>query len=386
MLLINSTFLDPAILGTTFCTIVSFVVIYKIRNNLRDEEKLLRYNKDTSGQDGIKKSIEGYETLFEGARETVGTTSKLESIQNRRSEYKNMVDSFYNLVTNFYEWGWGQSFHFAPRLKGESFEHSITRSEYYLAHRAGIKPNDKVLDVGCGIGGPLRNICEFTGANITGVTINEFQVCVGNQYNEDKGLAKKCKIIQGDFQKLDSYLEPESFDSAFSIEAACHSPDRVECFSSVYRCLKKGGVFVGYDWVVLPKYDETNVDHVRLKEGIEVGNSLPTLATQSEIIQALNDSGFEIIDSYDANQSMLSPYEIPWYQSLKGSWNFRGFRMTRLGRMFTHLLVTVLEFMKIAPSGSTRVSSLLNATALDIVDAGKQQIFSPSFFFLAKKR
>lgn len=29
-----------------------------------------------------------------------------------------LVDTFYNLVTDVYEWGWGQSFHFSPLLPG----------------------------------------------------------------------------------------------------------------------------------------------------------------------------------------------------------------------------------------------------------------------------
>ena len=51
------------------------------------------------------------------------------------------------------------------------------RHEYYLAGRLGLKKGSKVLDWGCGIGGPYRNIARFTGADITGITINEYQVC-----------------------------------------------------------------------------------------------------------------------------------------------------------------------------------------------------------------
>ncbi|KAG6482609.1 hypothetical protein ZIOFF_059242 [Zingiber officinale] len=32
------------------------------------------------------------------------------------------VDTFYNLVTDIYEWGWGQSFHFSPSLPGRSHQ------------------------------------------------------------------------------------------------------------------------------------------------------------------------------------------------------------------------------------------------------------------------
>jgi sterol 24-C-methyltransferase len=34
----------------------------------------------------------------------------------------------------------------------------------------------KVLDVGCGVGGPARNIARFSRADVTGVTINDYQV------------------------------------------------------------------------------------------------------------------------------------------------------------------------------------------------------------------
>ncbi|KAL7468905.1 hypothetical protein ACHAXS_009149 [Conticribra weissflogii] len=299
-----------------------------------------------------------------------------------------MVNSFYDLVTDFYEWGWGQSFHFAPRKKGESFEESIIRAEYYLALRTNIQPDSKVLDIGCGVGGPMRNIQQFTGADITGLTINQYQVNVANQYCEQKGISDKCRAIQGDFQHLTETFEAESFDAAYAIEATCHSPDRRVCFKGVNHCLKKGGLFAAYDWVVLPErgYESNNPDHVRIKEGIEVGNGLPTLATTAEIVSALEDSGFEVVDVFDANKGVHSEHEVPWYYTLYGSFTLKGFRMTRLGRMCTHALVSTLEFLRIAPQGSVRVSALLNATALDLVEGGQKEIFTPSLFFVARKK
>ena len=66
-------------------------------------------NKDSIlARDKVKGSIEGYERLFTGARKNVGTVSEENSIKERSKEYKTMVNSFYDLVTDFYEWGWGQ--------------------------------------------------------------------------------------------------------------------------------------------------------------------------------------------------------------------------------------------------------------------------------------
>ena len=64
--------------------------------------------------------------------------------EGRNANYADLVNSYYNLATDFYEWGWGQSFHLANKLAGESFGASIARHEYYLTARLGVKPGDKV--------------------------------------------------------------------------------------------------------------------------------------------------------------------------------------------------------------------------------------------------
>ena len=94
-------------------------------------------------------------------------------LSDRNMSYATLVNAYYELATLFYEWGWGQSFHFAYQLKGETFSTAIARHEYFLAGKLGVKKGDKVIDVGCGIGGPMRNIARFTRADITGVTLNE---------------------------------------------------------------------------------------------------------------------------------------------------------------------------------------------------------------------
>jgi len=346
--------------------------------------KILNNTDHTLSKNEFGESIEDYENMFSGARKSTGAITSEESIEVRKQRYNTMVNHFYNLVTDFYEWGWGQSFHFAPRFHNETFMESIKRAEYYLCSRLGMKEGMKALDVGCGVGGPMRNMAVFSGSCIEGITINQYQVNIGNKYNKSNGLDHLCKLVQGDFQHLpwpDQY-----FDVAYEVEATCHSPNRVDTFSGVNRVLKPGGLFAGYDWVVTKKYDPTNKDHVRIKEGIEVGNGLPTLATPEHIVECLEKSGFEVLDHFDAERGVHNANEIPWYDTLNGKMSLSGFRMTYIGRLCTHSMVWTLELIGIAPKGSTRVSALLNATAIDLVDGGKLEIFTPSYFFLARKK
>ena len=248
----------------------------------------------------------------------------------------------------------------------------------------------------------MRNMAIFSGATIEGITINEYQVRVGNQYNDQQGLKEIAHTTRGDFQNLPGHKDGElwegidyegkdwtgHFDVAYEIEATCHSPNKTRCFSEVARCLKPGGLFAGYEWVMLPDrgYDALDPQHVAIKEGIEIGNGLPTLATPDLVVKALEDAGFEVMEHYDANRNVHSPTEIPWYDTLNGKMTVSGFRMTKLGRNCTHAMVTCLEFLRIAPKGTTHVSAMLNATAIDLVEGGKKEIFTPSYFFIARKK
>ena len=313
-----------------------------------------------------------------------GDGSHQAMIAQRQKNYMNMVNHFYDVVTDFYEYGWGDCFHFGFRFAGEGFQESLRRTEYYLALRLGMNHSTHVVDIGCGVGGPMRNMARFTGSKITGVNNNAYQIKIGTKHNARWGLSQQCDFLQSDFMKIP--VADNSFDHGYAIEATCHAPDKVACYSEAFRIIKPGGYFAAYDWCVTEKFDASNKQHVATREGIEVGNGLPVLATTQECVAALQKAGFEVVDYFNAQRDAhKSKMDVPWYQSLAGEYTLTGFRMTPLGRMVTHTLVSTLEFMRIAPRGSVKVSKLLNDTAIDLVNGGKMEIFTPSFFFLARK-
>ena len=212
---------------------------------------------------------------------------------------------------------------------------------------------------------------------------NDYQIKLAAERTARLGLSSQLRFKQGDFMKLD--LPDASFDAVYAIEATCHAPDKVGVFSEAMRILKPGGRFAVYEWVVTPKYDASNPRHVSIKEGIEIGNSLPTLATGEQVVRAMRQAGFKVLEARDVHANAHSPQEVAWYAPLSGEWSMRGFASSKIGGKVTHAMVSVLEALRIAPKGTVKTSGILTDTQQALIDSGKLGIFTPGYLVVAEK-
>lgn len=307
-------------------------------------------------------------------------------VESRESDYANLVNTYYDLATEFYEWGWGTSFHFANQLKGENFHSSILRHEHFIAGRLNVKKGDKILDCGCGIGGPARNIARFTGAEVTAISINQFQVDRGNALCKKQGMADQVKLVQGDFMKLP--FPDNSFDAVYAIEATCHAPERNGVYSEIYRVLKPGGSFATYEWCLTDKYDKNNAIHRKIKKDIEVGDGLPDMVHTSVCTKALRTVGFEIVEARDC--ALDDTYGgKPWYYPLTPSWNpFHqpGFQFCPPMRKALPAVLGLLEKIGVVPSGTGQTQVMLQAGGEGCEQGGQTGVFTPMWLMVGQKK
>ena len=120
---------------------------------------------------------------------------------------------YYDGATELYEYAWSQSFHFSRFYKGEAFLAALARHEHYLASKMVLRPGMRVLDVGCGVGGPAREIARFTDTRIVGLNNNDFQIGRARKYAKKAGLENQVTFVKGDFMKLSEQFEENSFDA-----------------------------------------------------------------------------------------------------------------------------------------------------------------------------
>ena len=316
----------------------------------------------------VKTVVDGYTAIYDA------------SLEHRRERYQSFVNHYYDLATDFYEFGWGQSFHFAPRHRDESFKASLLRHQRFLADRLSLKPGMQVLDVGCGVGGPMGNLARHSGASFVGLNNNAYQIERAKVHTRD--VRSLCCFIHGDYMQIPE--DDDRFDAAFAIESMPHAPDKTAAFREIFRVLRPGACFAGYDWCLTENFDPRNAKHLHIKKDIMTGNGLPDIAVTSEVCTALRVAGFELLEARDLAPE--SDQETPWYRALQGrDFSLTSIPRTPVGRALTNLVLRAGERLRLVPEGTRAVSTFLNAGADALVEGGESGAFTPMFFFLARK-
>ena len=125
------------------------------------------------------------------------------------------------------------------RRPGETSVRPETSSRY-LAERAGVVPGDRVLDAGCGVGGPALAIAAgVPDVVIDGVTVSEVQAGMARRLVDEAGLAGRVRVSVADFHRLP--FPDASFDVALYLEVTGYSPDREALYRESARVLRPGG-------------------------------------------------------------------------------------------------------------------------------------------------
>ncbi len=87
----------------------------------------------------------GHEQVDQSADDYLQYFDKNKVDSKKKEKSVEMTSHYYDIATDFYEYGWGDCFHFAPLRTGESREHALAKHEYKLALKLGLTSNDKVL-------------------------------------------------------------------------------------------------------------------------------------------------------------------------------------------------------------------------------------------------
>lgn len=115
----------------------------------------------------------------------------------------------------------------------------------HLLKHLDISAGNRVLDLGCGLGGPARYVAKVSTARVTGLDLTEDFVAAGNALTGQALMVDLVDLQQGSI--LEMPFDDDQFDVAYMIHVGMNIADKAALACEAARVLKPGGLFGIYD-------------------------------------------------------------------------------------------------------------------------------------------
>jgi SAM-dependent methyltransferase len=183
-------------------------------------------------------------------------------------------------------WGPGVT----DRSEAVHYAHALTLAQ--------LGPGDqRVLDLGCGVGTAALYLARRRPVDVVGVSISPEQVRLAHRFAERaESLRGQVRFAVADFTALPSDLR--GFDLAFAIEAFVHADPAAAFFDQAARALKPGGALVIVDDVRAGEHHAPALDDFR------AGWHAPSVLSVPQVEALAADVGLTLVASHD-----LSPMQ-----------------------------------------------------------------------------
>ncbi|NQY08053.1 MAG: methyltransferase domain-containing protein [Flavobacteriales bacterium] len=171
----------------------------------------------------------------------------------------------------------------------------------------------KILDLGCGLGGPACFLAESHGARVTGIDIESNLIRLSKERAAYKGVEDKANFILVEPGNLN--FPNEEFDYVMSIGGLTQIEDKGQTYKEILRVLKNGGCFTSYEWLKSPA--EISQDMLYFFEVEGLTYSLQSIEEQRK---ALGEMGFEQIEQTNAS-TWYKKKAREEYENIQGALN-----------------------------------------------------------------
>jgi SAM-dependent methyltransferase len=125
-----------------------------------------------------------------------------------------------------------------------------------LGRAASLAPGEHVLDIGCGVCGPARELVERFGVRVTSLTNSKAHAELSRRLNEKAGKDDRIEVhwVRG----LDDWPAGD-YDAAWSVNMLYQVSDHQELYARVADLLVPGGRFVLDDWMAAGTITENDL-------------------------------------------------------------------------------------------------------------------------------
>lgn len=180
----------------------------------------------------------------------------------------------------------GYSESYQPHPVGSSQRRLVRQVGDRLSALRGETRGASLLDVGCGRGGPARQLASEYGFDVTGVDLVPYNV--RRAFDTADRLSDSPSFLVGDATRLP--VRSKSFAAATAIDALVYLSERDRVVSQIADALEPGGVFVLTDLVRREPLFEPESERV---QAFADGWDMPLPGTVQDYVEAIRQTTLE---------------------------------------------------------------------------------------------
>jgi len=203
---------------------------------------------------------------------------------------------------------------------------ALTDLNRVLAVRVALRPGQRVLDAGCGVGGSSIWMDETYGVKVLGITLSARQPRWARGYAAQRQLGRLTDFAVQDYTAM--ALDNAAFDVFWALESQCHALNTREFLSEAYRVLKPGGRLVVADG--FRKARPYSLHDERLLQSWLSGWTITDLDTCDEFLTSLREVGFTEIHFEDVTERIRPNLQRLYWPGLWAAPMARVLRRLRL--------------------------------------------------------
>jgi tocopherol O-methyltransferase len=219
---------------------------------------------------------------------------------------KPQIKWHYDLGTVFYRLLWGRHIHHGLWQAGESPTDAQLALTEALADAAGIAAGQKILDVGCGMGGSSIHLARSRQCHVTGVTISPVQRSWAKIASTWHGARRSTEFRCADAEGIE--FPAKTFDVIWSVECTEHLFDKPRFFQRAATWLKPGGRLSICAW--LAGYPPLSAESEKLVLEVCEGMLCPSLGTSADYQAWFEAAGLTNVSYQDWTEQVLRTWEI----------------------------------------------------------------------------
>ena len=167
-----------------------------------------------------------------------------------------------------------------------------------LADVLAPRTTDRILDLGCGLGGPTRMLSALKGCRATGVDLTSQFIESATHFARLTGQSESVDFHQASVLALP--FTEEVFDGAWHLHLSMNVADKSTMYREIFRVLIPGGRLIIYDPL------RGSLSNLVFPVPWAPTPESSFLQTREEMLACLVATGFEIVEVNDGTEEALA--------------------------------------------------------------------------------